>query len=77
MVTRAERKLRKMRKAALGASKGLVTAGKLASAAGATGVGKKLQAGGRAEQAWGLLEQTLPGAVGADPAAVVTAVNST
>ena len=51
MVTRAERKLRKMRKAALGASKGLVTAGKLASAAGATGVGRKLQAGGRAGRA--------------------------
>ena len=45
MATRAEKKLRKMRKAALGASKGLVVAGKLASASGATGVGRKLQAG--------------------------------
>ena len=51
MATRAEKKLRKMRKAALGASKGLVVAGKLASASGATGVGRKLQAGGRAGRA--------------------------
>ena len=40
-----------MRKAALGASKATVTAGKLASAAGATGVGRKLQATGRAGRA--------------------------
>ena len=43
--------VRKARKAARLASKAAVGAGKLASAAGATGVGRKLQAGGRAGRA--------------------------
>ena len=46
-----KKQFRQARRAALGISKGAVTAGKLASAAGATGVGKKLQAGGRAGRA--------------------------
>ena len=42
-----KKQFRQARRAALGISKATVTAGKLASASGATGVGKKLQAGGR------------------------------
>ena len=45
------KKLKKARKAARMASKAAVGAGKIASAAGATGVGRRLQAGGRAGRA--------------------------
>ena len=46
-----QKKLAKARKGARIISKGVTTTGKLASAAGFTGVGRKLQAGGRAGKA--------------------------
>ena len=45
------KKIKKAKKATRMPSKAVVGAGKLASAAGATGVGSKLQAGGRAGRA--------------------------
>ena len=45
------KKIKKARKVARIASKGLVGAGKIASASGATGVGRKMQAGGRVGRA--------------------------
>ena len=45
------KKLKKARKAARMASKGAIGAGKIATQLGATGVGRKLQAGGRAGRA--------------------------
>ena len=45
------KKIKKARKVARMASKAAVGAGKIASAAGATGVGRKMQAGGRVGRA--------------------------
>ena len=45
------KKIKKAKKAARMASKGAIGAGKLATQLGATGVGSKLQAGGRAGRA--------------------------